>query len=94
MTEIPNPMPDPAMNGQQQVAVTPLMLLQPCPVIPATGVASGSDGKQYVIDRYETPVGSFGVLLDPDTAIAHGEELIRRGKAAGTGLTLPPNVRL
>lgn len=74
--------------------ITPLMLLQPCPVQPATGEAMGPDGTKYVIDRYETPVGSFAVLLDPQTAIAHGEALAQRGRAASIGIDLPPGVRL
>lgn len=86
--------PGPEMNGQQPVAMDPLALLQPCPIQPMTGVGTDPMGKQFVIDRYETPVGSFAFLLDPKTAIAHGEDLIRRGKAADSGLTLPPNVRL
>lgn len=76
------------------VPVEPLMLLQPCPVLPATGQVTGPDGKTYVLDRYETPVGSFAVLLTPQEAIDHGQALVQRGKAASSGLALPPNVQL
>lgn len=87
MTETPDVQPAP-------VAMNPLDLVQPAPVQALTGMAAGPDGQQYVVDRYETPVGSFLFLLTPEQAIDHGQELIRRGKSAATGLVLPSNIRL
>jgi hypothetical protein len=77
----------------QQVTMEPLALVQPSPIQPLTGIGMGPQG-QFVLVRYETVVGSLAFPLTPEMAIAHGEDLIRRGKAASSGLTLPPGVRL
>lgn len=71
----------------------PCAMIQPGNITPSTGMASGPTG-HFVVDRYETSVGSFMFLLTPEQAKAHGEDLIRRGTIASTGLTLPPGVRL
>lgn len=89
------PMPDPATLAQNApIMMEPLALLQPAPIQPLTGDAMAPDGKQYVLDRYETPVGSFMFLLTPEQAIEHGEALARRGRAVSSGLVLPPNAKL
>lgn len=76
-----------------EAAMAPGALIQPCGVVPSTGMASGPMGN-YVISRYESPVGSNMFLLTPDEAIKHGEDLVRRGKAASSGLHLPPGARI
>lgn len=76
-----------------EAAMAPGALIQPCGVVPSTGMASGPMGN-YVISRYESPVGSHMFLLTPDEAKKHGEELIQRAAKARSGLVLPPGARI
>lgn len=83
----------PEVPANAVVTMEPLALVQPSPVTALTGKAEGPTGK-FVVNRMETVVGSFMFLLTPDQAIAHGEDLIQKGRAAKSGLDLPPGVRL
>lgn len=87
--------PDPTAGVPENAVVTmePLALVQPSPITALTGMANGPTGN-FVVNRIETVVGSFMFLMTPEQAIAHGEDLIRRGKSASSGLTLPPGVRI
>jgi hypothetical protein len=76
-----------------EAALAPGALIQPCDVVPSTGIASGPMGN-YVVDRYETPVGSIMILLTPEQAKKHGEDLIQRAARTSTGLVLPPGTIL
>lgn len=76
-----------------EAAMPPCSMIQPGNITPSTGMASGPMGN-FVVDRYETSVGSFMFLLTPDEAKKHGEDLIQRAAKASTGLHLPPGARI
>lgn len=78
---------------QEVQAAPPLALVRPSPIQASTGVGNGPEGN-FVVVRYETVVGSIAILLKPEQAKAHGEELIRRAAMSASGIELPPGVRL
>lgn len=91
MTDQPVASPTPEQG--ETVMIPPLGLVQPSPVEVGTTTATGPEGT-FVIARYETVVGSIAILLTPEQARLHGEELIRRSAQSSSGLFIPPGSRL
>lgn len=94
------PMPP---NGQRPPGVPPqpqvqpgMELIQPVPLMftmwPVPN--SGPQGETAIVMRVATPLGGLHFILSADEAIQIGGQLRQRGKAAKTGLTLPPNAFL
>lgn len=79
--------------AQEHATLPPLALVQPSPIQIISGVGNGPQGN-FVIVRYETMVGSIAIVLTPEEAKAHGEELVRLASMSSSGLQLPPGVRL
>ncbi len=71
----------------------PLGLAQVVAVRALTGIGNGPDGN-LVIARYESANGSFLFMLTPEEAKAHAEDLLRRVRAATSGIDLLPGTKL
>lgn len=74
-------------NGASRYPQVPLG-----PVLTMFAVADviAPDGKKLVALSVSTPLGTAVYFLDPDCAIQTGQNLRQFGRAAKSGLTLPP----
>lgn len=96
MTPPRPPMPPNGQPPSGPKVVPGMELIQPVPLMftmwPVPN--SGPAGETAIVMRVATPLGPLHFILAADEAIQIGGQLRQQGKAAKSGLTLPPGVRL
>lgn len=77
-------------NGRAPDA--PEIPISPVPLTLTVGQVMVAGGKQLVILRVTSPMGTQVFFLDADCAIATGQHLRQAGKASRTGLIIPASL--
>ena len=75
-------------NGEQPQDIAPHMLVQPGPLGFSVGAGPGPDGKQVVVIRMETTIGSLVFPMDPAFAKTFGKSIMAAARNAALGLTV------
>jgi hypothetical protein len=74
-------------------AMAPLSMIAPTQIQMITGIAASPAGNMVIL-RYETPVGSFAFLVNPEHAKTHAADIQRIAAQASSGLLLPPGSQI